>query len=312
MEKDATAAETFAINHPESEVILEDIRKITATRILAAANMSIGELDLLTGCPPCQGFSTLRTRQKSSSVFDPRNDLLFDFLRLIRSLRPRAVIFENVPGLAKDWRFGDFERKLKSAGYGTAVSILDAADYGVPQRRRRLVMVAYRGATPAIDWVGLREKKATVEEAIKHLELPGQSGDELHDYPDKRSSSVLERIRATPKDGGSRSDIAAKFQCKCHGKTTGFRDVYGRMAWKAVAPTITSGCNNPSKGRFIHPTQDRAITLREAALLQTFPPDYVFPLTKGKGQVAAQIGNAFPPKLIAPVARVVAQRLSNE
>jgi DNA (cytosine-5)-methyltransferase 1 len=132
----------------------------------------------------------------------------------------------------------------------------------------------------------------------------------LHDIPEKRTSAMMARIKATPKDGGSRGDLSADMQCECHLRQPGFNDVYGRMSWDDVSPTITSGCNNPSKGRFLHPEHDRAITLREAALLQTFPKNYQFCLERGKGHVASQIGNAFPPELIRPIAKVISRELS--
>ena len=136
------------------------------------------------------------------------------------------------------------------------------------------------------------------------------SGDLLHDIPEKRTSAMMLRIKATPKNGGSRLDISPDLQCACHGRIDGFKDVYGRMAWDDVSPTITSGCNNPSRGRFLHPEEDRAITLGEAALLQTFPQSYQFCLDRGKEHVASQIGNAFPPDMIRPIARVISRELS--
>lgn len=120
---------------------------------------------------------------------------------------------------------------------------------------------------------------------------------------------MIARIKATPKNGGSRRDISPDLQCACHTRIDGFKDVYGRMAWDDVAPTITSGCNNPSRGRFLHPEEDRAITLREAALLQTFPQSYQFCFDRGKEHVACQIGNAFPPDMIRPIARTISREL---
>jgi DNA (cytosine-5)-methyltransferase 1 len=116
--------------------------------------------------------------------------------------------------------------------------------------------------------------------------------------PEKRAGTVLKLIRDIPKDGGSRGDLPRARQLRCHKKSDGFSDIYGRMAWKKVAPTITSGCFNPSKGRFLHPESDRAITMREAALLQGFPRDYSFALSYGKQAIALMIGNALPPEFI--------------
>ena len=113
-----------------------------------------------------------------------------------------------------------------------------------------------------------------------------------------------------PKDGGSRTDLSEEYQLECHKRTNGFKDVYGRMAWDKPAPTITGGCNNPSKGRFLHPEEDRVITLREAALLQTFPVNYKFSFRSGKAGVATMIGNALPPAFIEFHARNIIEHLN--
>ena len=126
---------------------------------------------------------------------------------------------------------------------------------------------------------------------------------------ERRSDRIRRLIRSIPKDGGSRSALPAAQQLKCHQSTDGFKDVYGRMAWGDVAPTITSGCTNPSKGRFLHPEQDRAITAREAALLQGFPKSYEFSLKRGKSGVAEMIGNALPPEFVRRHARTIARGL---
>ena len=122
--------------------------------------------------------------------------------------------------------------------------------------------------------------------------------DPLHSYKKKHTDIVMERIRAIPKDGGSRSSLPKRLQLACHAKTTGYKDVYGRMAWGLVAPTITGGCTNPSKGRFLHPEEDRAITLREAARLQTLPDSVLLKNITSQEAKATMIGNAFPPEFI--------------
>jgi DNA (cytosine-5)-methyltransferase 1 len=130
------------------------------------------------------------------------------------------------------------------------------------------------------------------------LEAPSRTQDKLHSLPERRSDSVKALIARIPKNGGSRSDLGDEAQLNCHKKTRGFFDVYGRMSWDDVAPTITSGCHNPSKGRFLHPSCNRTISLREAALLQGFPPEYVFDIGHGKEAIALMIGNALPPPFI--------------
>ena len=142
------------------------------------------------------------------------------------------------------------------------------------------------------------------------LARPGKTGDVLHDLPEVRSPQVKELIKLIPKNGGSRKELPKKYWLPCHVRyPDGYRDVYGRMAWNDVAPTITGGCVNPSKGRFLHPAQNRAITLREAALLQTFPPGYKFSLEKGKDSVALMIGNALPPEFIRRHAVMIRKHL---
>jgi DNA (cytosine-5)-methyltransferase 1 len=134
--------------------------------------------------------------------------------------------------------------------------------------------------------------------------------DPLHDFPETRSERVKALIRLIPRDGGSRMDLGDEHQLDCHRRCDGFSDVYGRMAWNKVSPTITGGCCNPSKGRFLHPTRDRNITLREAALLQTFPPSYFFSLRRGKFATAQMIGNALPPEFIRRHGVVIRQHLT--
>lgn len=310
VEIDPQSANTFQLNHRNTHVLVNDIRRVRSSDLVRAADVQQRALDLLSGCPPCQGFSSLRTRRQVANIPDSRNNLILEFLRLIRSIRPRAVVLENVPGLINDSRFVEFCDGLSSAGYDYKTAILDAADFGVPQRRRRLVLVAMRDCCVPRNWSERSViRKATVRDAIGKLLPAGRSGDALHDLPENRSRSVMSRIKATPHNGGSRKDLLSHAQCPCHERMDGFFDVYGRMSWASVAPTITSGCNNPSKGRFLHPVADRAITLREAALLQTFPAKYKFDLTRGKEHVAAQIGNAFPPLLILPIARRIAKAL---
>lgn len=310
VELDPTSAETYRMNHPKTKVIVKDIRRVTGPWLLHQIGLKRGELDLLTGCPPCQGFSTLRTRRRASFAADPRNDLVHEFLRLVRSIRPRAVLLENVPGLETDPRFEVLIAGLSRAGYQHDCKVLNAKDYGVPQRRKRLVLIALRGVAVPEAWTsGTIAGERTVRDAIGNLPEAGTSGDPLHDRLSRRTQAVMARIRATPKDGGSRSDIPEDMECDCHSRTSGYFDVYGRMVWDAVAPTITSGCHNPSKGRYLHPEADRSITLREAALLQSFPSDYQFSMARGKEHVAWQIGNAFPPTLIAACANALKREL---
>lgn len=188
-------------------------------------------------------------------------------------------MLENVPGLASDARLADLVASLKTMGYTVTTGVLDASKFGVPQRRRRMILMAgKRGSIPLAEEAATRP---TVRDIIGGLAAAGGSGDPLHDLPEKRMPKVAALIARIPKDGGSRSDLGEENQLDCHKRSDGFHDVYGRMSWSDVAPTITSGCVNPSKGRFLHPQYDRTITLREAALLQGFPAEYQFALAGG-------------------------------
>ena len=299
---DALSCHTYQVNHPNTRVWHQDIRTLKPSVVLETLKLEPGQLDLLAGCPPCQGFSSLRTRNGAVSIEDPRNDLISQLLRFALVLRPRAIMMENVPGLEDEPRFAALICQLEKLGYRGNARILNAADYGVPQRRRRLVYLA--GLGRAVPVAAGHAPHRTVRDALGHLPPAGRSQDRLHDWPERRSPEVQALIRSIPKDGGSRTDLSATAQLACHRRCSGFRDVYGRMAWDQVAPTITSGCTNPSKGRFLHPREHRAITLREAALLQGFPETYQFP-KGGKGMIATMIGNALPPPFIAELATSV-------
>ena len=215
---------------------------------------------------------------------------------------------ENVPGLAKDKRVKMVVAQLEAMGYRCKRDVLDAANYGVPQRRRRFILLA--GRRTEIPFATLARRKRSVREAFRMLGKRARR-DPLHNPVEHRTGKVMRMIRQIPGDGGSRMDLGRGQQLKCHRKCDGFKDVYGRMAWDRVAPTITGGCFNPSKGRFLHPVRHRTITLREAALLQTFPPGYFFSLRRGKSAAAQMIGNALPPEFVRRHAKSVLRFLKN-
>jgi DNA (cytosine-5)-methyltransferase 1 len=303
VDNDALSVETYRQNHRRVTVWEKDIRKLAVSKVKSRLKIRRGRLDLLAGCPPCQGFSTLRTLNGALVIDDARNDLLLEFQRFVEGLRPRAVMMENVPGMAGNEKFSAFRRKLKNLGYVGEYRILNAAEYGVPQRRRRLIYLAGYGM--AIPFADPLPRHRTVRNAIGGLPKAGESGDPMHDIPEHRTSRVMQFIHRIPKNGGSRTDLPEEDQLDCHRRCNGFKDVYGRMAWDDVAPTITSGCFNPSKGRFLHPEEDRAITMREAALLQGFPRRYKFPINTSKTSLALMIGNALPPPFIAAHSRQI-------
>jgi DNA (cytosine-5)-methyltransferase 1 len=303
------ACEAYAANHPNVHLVHEDIAVVDPVRLMRALDLRAGQLDLLAGCPPCQGFSSLRTLNGTRPVTDQRNDLIFEFVRFAIALLPKTILLENVPALESDERLVRVKSILKAAGYSCAARVLDAADFGVPQRRRRLLFLGSR--IGEVSFPSPATRRVTVRAAIAGLPTPGKSGDELHDSVADHSPRVAEMIKMIPRDGGSRADLGQNSQLACHQRLEGFHDVYGRMRWDDVSPTITSGCINPSKGRFLHPDQNRAISLREASLLQGFPRRYKLPLARGRYPVAELIGNAFPPEFVRRQAVQLKRLLQN-
>lgn len=309
VDNDPIAVATYRSNHRDVKIWKKDITKLKIDAVKRRLKLRKGDLDLVAGCPPCQGFTSLRTLNGSKEVEDPRNDLVLEFQRFVKHLRPKAVMMENVPELAEDKRFADFKAYLKRLGYVGQYRILDAGNYGVPQRRERLIYIASLGEK--VHFARRSKRLKTVRDAIAGLPMAGESGDPLHDIIEHRTPEVMNKIRRIPHDGGSRTDLPEEDQLPCHIRCSGFKDVYGRMAWDKQAPTITSGCFNPSKGRFLHPEEDRAITMREAALLQGLPRKYKFRGTKSKSTIALMIGNVLPPPFTAAHARMIRKVLIN-
>ena len=299
----------YRANHPEILVDENDIREVECKKLMTTLGLKKGGLDLLAGCPPCQGFSSIRTNNGRYSFPDDRNDLITDYLRFVEAFRPKTVMLENVPGLKDDSRFDMFITTMIDLGYQGEWKILNVADYGVPQRRRRLIYVAAYKKN-----ICIAEKKheyRTVRDAIGSLPIAGKSGDFMHDIPEKRTKHIREMIALIPKNGGSRSQLPDKYILPCHKKNPdGFKDVYGRMAWDKPSPTITGGCASPSKGRFLHPEEDRCITPREASLLQGFPRNYIFPQGLSKDRLALMVGNALPVPFIYAHAKEIQQQMN--
>ncbi|MGO9613054.1 MAG: DNA cytosine methyltransferase [Dissulfurispiraceae bacterium] len=293
VEIDRYAVLAYRMNHPDTKIIEKDIREVSAHEIIDGLN---GEpLHLAAGCPPCQGFSIVRRLNRKRSARDKRNDLILEYLRLVKELMPLTIMMENVPGLIDYHLFKDIVKDLDRLGYSPKVAIANLKDYGVPQNRKRLIMVgSLLGDIEIADGTG---EKVTVKQVIGGLEPVEVTEDPLHKITTDHSPEVMERIRLTPKDGGSRTDLPENYTLKCHKKANvGFNDIYGRLRWDDYSSTITGGCLNPSKGRFLHPEEDRVITPREAALLQSFPREYKFPVAIPKASLALMIGNALPPR----------------
>jgi DNA (cytosine-5)-methyltransferase 1 len=302
------AVTTYKKNHPSVRVWHKDIRKLTVAEVMEELDLKPGELDLLAGCPPCQGFSTIPRLNGRKRPRDDRNDLVFDFVRFVSVLKPKAVMMENVPGLTKNYRIRKVFARLRRLGYRASGRVLNAAEYGVPQRRRRFILLA--GYERTIPFARKARSSPVVRDAFAKLGKRSRR-DPLHNYRENRTERIKRLIRRIPADGGSRLDQWKRYQLECHKNFDGFKDIYGRMSWDEVAPTITTGCFNPSKGRFLHPRKHRAITLREAALLQTFPKSYFFSLDRGRILAAEMIGNALPPEFIRRHALVINEALRN-
>jgi len=311
VELDKRIAQIYHENHPEVKMYDKDIRNLDCKELIEPFGLARGELDLLAGCPPCQGFSRIRRLNQPEVRPDERNDLVNNYADVVEALYPKAVMMENVSGLEQDDRFKELCERLKKMDYEISHGALRLENYGVPQRRRRLVLLAVRtGNKPDIKDIET-SSSPTVKDAIGHLPTPEESNNPLHRLIMKSGDDVKQRIAAVPKDGGSRKDLPEDLVLKCHreSKTQGFRDVYGRMSWKKVSPTITGGCFNPSKGRFIHPDQDRPISIYEASLLQTFPENYKFDPNYGLSLNAVMIGNALPPKFAEAASKYVMKLL---
>jgi DNA (cytosine-5)-methyltransferase 1 len=310
VENDDLAVETYRANHRGVKVWPKDIRKLRVTFLMRHHGLKRGELDLLAGCPPCQGYSAIRTKNGGRQNRDRRNALVHEMLRFARIFRPKAVMMENVPGLMNKKSLRDLQSGLEAVGYQVQCDIKDAQFYGVPQRRKRLILLA--GHRFKIQFASPRPNSLTVRKALAGLRRVKTSGDRLHDLPERRSPEMKNDIRRIPKNGGSRAALGEKRRRPCHVRVDGFKDTYGRMAWSKKAPTITSGCFNPSKGRFLHPRSNRCITMREAAILQGFPRRYRFDSRAGKQALALMIGNALPPEFIKRQAAQVRKAIEND
>lgn len=299
VDNDPVACATYRANHPEVLLVESDIREVYPCAI-AKERKEARNIDLLVVCAPCQPFSS-QNRKRGA---DPRALLLLESARFAAVLNPKCIFFENVPGLtspANRHVLSALKTKLSALGYSLSESrSINAADLGVPQRRIRCVMIASRsaGAIEYFERTHIKLRGATVRTAIGQLRglRNGESDprDSLH-RARTHSPLALKRLAHVPKNGGSRFSLPPDLELKCHRGTDAFPDVYGRMCWDDVAPTLTTGCDDITRGRFVHPDQDRAITLREAALLQTFPMRYQF--SGNRREIARQIGNAVPVRM---------------
>lgn len=291
-----------ANNH--ARFIQKDITTVTADELKALYPRS-ENIRILAGCAPCQPFSKYTQRYRKDGYKDEKWKLLYSFGKLTKELHPEIIAMENVPELAQTPVFSDFLADLKKSGYHVAYQIVFCPDYGVPQNRKRLVLLASAlGEISLIPPTHTPENYVTVQDAIGALPpLVAGSTDpnDLMHSATALSEKNLQRIRQSV-PGGTWRDWDKDLQLKCHKKSSGktYPSVYGRMTWDAPSPTITTQFYGYGNGRFGHPVQDRALSLREGALLQSFPRDYKFidsTSILNKRQLGMQIGNAVPVRL---------------
>ena len=288
-----------------------DIKGMLNGKLLSEINMEKGELVLLAGGPPCQGFSI----QRIGNDEDFRNELVILYIDLIREVMPMFFLMENVTGIKGKRGKQIFEKALKladEAGYHIRQKTLDAQNFGVPQRRKRVFVIGERKDCCRNTFrfpQEISEKPKTVRETIGHLPPPPDDGSDHPDYKMHRRDmlSELNKERLLNLDEGQgRDHLPDHLLTKAHkisSNKIGHRNVYGRMSWDEVSPTITARFDSFTRGQFGHPQQIRSISLKEGALLQSFPNDFIFIGTKV--EIARQIGNAVPPELAYHIGRQI-------
>ena len=314
---DSTCKFAYETNN-EAKFHYKDIRKICGDDI--KKSYSRKSIRVLAGCAPCQPFSSYAHTNKKK---DPNKyDLLYEFGRLVKEVEPDIVTMENVPSIltfSLKPVFSDFVKTLQEKGYNVQYQVVFCPDYGIPQTRKRLVLLASRlGSIKLIDKTNTPKNYKTVGDTIRELE-PLEAGGASKMDPLHRCRSLnainLARIHNTPY-GGSWKDWPEELVLQCHRKVSGksFGSVYGRMKWEEPSPTITTECTGLGNGRFGHPEQDRALSIREAALLQTFPISYIF--FENESEVSLKnasryIGNAVPPRLGEVIAESIKIHIRN-
>lgn len=304
---DEAAINTYKHNpkYHHGKAFVRNIYEVNKKSIEEDLGQELGEIDIMIGGPPCQGFSV----QRRGDDFDPRNKLILEYCRLINEIKPHFFVLENVGGIMST-RGKPYIKvltdTLSAIGYKIQLKKLTASDYGVPQDRKRVIIVGemllndeghFEYPEP------LSTPKVTVRQAIADM-MELDENDLPNHKADKLSEINLKRIQAIT-EGQGQDSLPDELQLDCHKKNNGHRhlDTYGRMAWDKPAPTITARFDSFSRGRFGHPVLDRTITLREGARLQTFPDDFEF--IGSKVEVARQIGNAVPPMLAEKVAEQI-------
>lgn len=318
LDSDENCRETYLKNNQGAEFIQADITQ-TETTILSDMGIKAGDDNLVfIGCSPCQYWSVIYTDRKKSKK---DTNLLTHFQRFVEYYKPGYVVIENVPGIkrnAEKSRLSIFITILEENGYGYDEEVINANFFGVPQNRKRFVLVASRVnkniKLPIPDDVGpVVRNYIGVENGFEKVSAGHKDETDFLHSCAGLSDTMLKRLALTPKDGGTRKSWSSRedLQIKTYkGRDDCFRDVYGRMYWDKPAPTITTRFNSLSNGRFGHPEEDRAISLREGAALQTFPHSYKF-YSKSMGATAKMIGNAVPPELARRIGLVLQGKKSN-
>lgn len=316
---DKAALNTYKHNLKNTKILKRDIKQVTGPEITQLTGIKKQDNFLLAGCPPCQGFSNLGKRDAD----DEKNRLVYEYIRIIYELEPTFILMENVPGMSNGIgkmifkKVVKFLQELYYIEYGT----LNAADYGVPQTRKRLVLHGIRKdiykiilsknnnfpitllpqpTHSQIKKIGCK-KWITVGDSISDLPAIGAGeiceNSEIKNHIARRLSQTnIERLQEIRDNGGNKARISEYLQLECHKKkNVSYTDTYGIIDSSKPAPTITSGCTIISKGRYCHPTQNRGLSVREAARLQSFDDNFEF--VGNIGEMSLQIGNAVPPKL---------------
>lgn len=305
---DEKALATYAANIQKSVPIPADVRDLEPEDI--RRNVDVPDRGLVVAaCAPCQPFSKQNSKVYDSDK-DERSDLIGELERFVLDFMPDYIVLENVPGLENHPQspYSRFKVFLENLEYVCSGDVLNAADFGVAQFRKRLVMVASRHGElrlPSPTHGKDRKKHVSVNSVLDRFP-PIEAGETHPDFPNHRSAKLhprnLERIRATP-EGGDWRDWPEALRLDCHANVNGYTDTYGRMDGDQPCRTLTTRCNSYSNGRFGHPTQDRAISGREAAALQSFPDDFVFVGTLN--DTARQVGNAVPVLFAEAIGRAI-------
>lgn len=324
---DKAALNTYKLNLKGAKILTKDIRQVTGKEITQLTGIKRQDNFLLAGCPPCQGFSNLGKRDAD----DEKNQLVYEYIRIIYELEPTFILMENVPGMSGGVGKEIFNHVVETLEklYYVEYDTLNAADFGVPQTRKRLVLHGIRKDVhkriilnsnnssikllpqPTHSQIKKKGYKRWVTVGDSILDLPAIDAGETYEntgiknHRARRLSQInIERLQEIRDNGGDKSTISENLKLECHKKeNVSYTDTYGIIDSTKPAPTITSGCTIISKGRYCHPTQNRGLSVREAARLQSFDDNFEF--VGNIGEMSLQIGNAVPPKLAQASGRVI-------